>query len=254
MNYENILFSIQESTAVIKMNRPKFKNALNTKMVEDLDDAIVRVSSDPEVRVVVLGGDENFAPGADIKEMIEMGPEEARGFAFYKTFGKIERLMKPTIAAMSGYALGGGLEMALACDFRIAGPDAKLGLPEIGLGIIPGAGGTQRLPRLIGSSRAKEMIFLGSIIDANMALQYGLINRIAENPFEAALEMAKKLSLKPPLALKAAKQSIDMASKVDLQSGIEFEEMAWSSLYATQDQKEGMMAFAEKRKPTFTGK
>jgi len=145
------------------------------------------------------------------------------------------------------------LELALVCDLRIAAPDAKLGLPEINLGIIPGAGGTQRLPRLIGASRAKELVFQGEIIDANKALQYGLINEIADNPMEAALKLAEKIAVKAPLALKAVKQCIAMTAKTDIRAGLEYEEVAWSRLYATKDQKEGMRSFAEKRKPIFVG-
>jgi enoyl-CoA hydratase/carnithine racemase len=253
MKFENILLSVNNETAVLTFNRPQSLNALNKQVIEELDEVIRAIAADPKIRAVVIGSDKHFAAGADIKEMIEMNPEQARGFAFTRTFEKIENLIKPTIAAISGYALGGGLELALVCDIRIASPDAKLGFPEINLGIIPGAGGTQRLPRLIGASRAKELIFQGVIIDSNKALQYGLINEIAENPLEAAMKMAKKLTLKPPLAIKAAKQCIQMTSKVDIRSGIEFEELAWSSLYATKDQKEGMRAFVEKRKPDFIG-
>jgi enoyl-CoA hydratase len=253
MNFETIQFSVNGKIALLKINRLQAKNALNAQVIRELDTAVESVSADTSIRVLVIGSEEHFAAGADIKEMIEMNPEQARGFAFTRTFEKIENLMKPTIAAISGYALGGGLELALVCDLRIASPDAKLGFPEINLGIIPGAGGTQRLPRLIGASRAKELIFQGNIIDSNKALQYGLINEIAENPLEAAMRLAEKLTLKPPLAIKAAKQCIQMTSKVDIRSGIEFEEVAWSSLYATKDQKEGMRAFVEKRKPDFIG-
>lgn len=253
MKFENILLSVNNKVAVIMLNRPKALNALNRKVVEELDAAIETIVADPKIRVVVFGSEKHFAAGADIKDMIEMNPEQARAFVFNATFNKIENLMKPTIAAISGYALGAGLELALVCDMRIASPDAKLGVPEINLGIIPGAGGTQRLPRLIGASRAKELIFQGTIIDSNKALQYGLINEIAENPLEAAIKLAEKLTLKPPLAIKAAKQCVQMTSKIDIRSGVEFEEIAWSRLYATKDQKEGMRSFSEKRKPEFTG-
>ncbi len=253
MDFENIHLSIIDKVALLKLNRPNAMNALNSKLIEELDHAIEAISADPAIRALVISGEGNFAAGADIKEMIEMNPEEAKGFAFTKTFAKIENLMIPTIAAISGFALGGGLELALVCDMRIAGTDAKLGLPEINLGIIPGAGGTQRLPRLIGISRAKELIFKGAIIDSSRALQYGLINEIVENPLERALKLAEKLALKPPIAMKTAKKCIAMTSMIDLQSGIEFEGIAWSSLYATGDQKEGMRAFAEKRAPKFTG-
>lgn len=253
MDFENIHLSLIDKVAVLKVQRPKAMNALNSKVMAELEQAIEAISADPAIRALILNGEGHFAAGADIKEMMEMNPEEAKAFGFSKKFAKIESLPKPTIAAISGYALGAGLELALCCDIRIAGPDAKLGLPEINLGIIPGAGGTQRLPRLIGVSRAKELIFQGAIIDSNKALQYGLINQIAEDPLEAALKLAEKLTLKPPIAIKMAKQCIDMTSEIDLQAGIEFEAIAWSSLYATKDQKEGMRAFAEKRTAEFKG-
>lgn len=253
MKFESIIFSVKDKTAILNINRPKALNALNSKVIEELDAAIQLIAVDPKIRAVVIGSDNNFAAGADIKEMIEMNPEQARAFGFTPTFNKLENLMKPTIAAISGYALGGGLELALICDLRIASPDAKMGLPEINLGIIPGAGGTQRLPRLIGASRAKELIFQGTIIDANKALQYGLINEIADNPMEAAMKLAEKIASKAPLAISAAKQCIQMTSKTDIRSGLEFEEITWSRLYATKDQKEGMRSFSEKRKPKFTG-
>jgi enoyl-CoA hydratase/carnithine racemase len=253
VKFENIKMSVNNHTAVITLNRPAALNALNRELVDELEETIKVVSTDPKILAVVFGSDKHFAAGADIKAMMEMTPEQAREFSFGGTFQKIENLMKPTIAAISGYALGGGLELALVCDIRIAGPDAKMGVPEINLGIIPGAGGTQRLPRLIGPSRAAELIFQGVIIDSNKALQYGLINEIAEDPMDAAIKLAEKLSLKAPLAIKAAKQCIQMTSKTDVRSGVEFEEVAWSSLYATKDQKEGMKAFVEKRKPIFLG-
>ena len=253
MDFKNIVFSIQDKTAVIGIDRPKAYNALNKQVIDELDSAIEAVSADPAIRALILRSEKHFAAGADIKAMIEMNPEAARGFSFGKTFSKIENLGVPTIAAISGYALGGGLELALLCDFRIAGPDAKLGLPEIKLGIFPGAGGTQRLPRLIGISRAKELIFQGTMIDAEKALQYGLIGEIAEDPMAAALSLAGDLASRAPIALKLAKKCINSAFNMDLQSGLEWEKMSWSSLYATSDQKEGMRAFAEKREPKFRG-
>jgi len=254
MDFKNIQFSVSGKAAFLKINRPKALNALNTDVVKELDEAIEHIAADAAISAVVIAADKHFAAGADIKEMIEMNPQQAKGFAFNPTFAKIENLLKPTVAAISGYALGGGLELALVCDLRIASPDAKFGFPEINLGIIPGAGGTQRLPRLIGASRAKELIYQGIIIDAAKALQYGLVNEIAEDPLEMATKLAEKLALKAPLAVQAAKQCIQMTSRIDLSSGIEYEEVIWSRLYATEDQKEGMRAFAEKRKPVFKGR
>lgn len=253
MDFETIEFTVNGKVAHIRFNRPAAKNALNSTLIQELDAAVEFVSANSSIRVLVIGSEGNFAAGADIKEMMDMGPEEARGFCFNKTYGKIERLSIPTIAAMTGYALGGGLELALVCDIRISSPDAVVGLPEINLGIFPGAGGTQRLPRLIGVSRAKEMIFQGRLVKAEQALQYGLINEIAENPIETALKLADKLSNAPPVAIKFAKQCLNAVFTMDLKSGMALEELAWSGLYATKDQKEGMKAFAEKRKPNFIG-
>jgi enoyl-CoA hydratase len=253
MNFETIRFSVNGKIALLKINRPQAKNALNAQVIRELDTAVESVSADTSIRVLVIDSEENFAAGADIKEMMDMGPEEARRFCFHRTYAKIENLPIPTIAAMSGYALGGGLELALVCDIRIASPNAVVGLPEINLGIFPGAGGTQRLPRLIGVSRAKEMIFQGKLVKADQALHYGLINEIADNPIETALKLADKLSNAPPVAIKFVKQCLNAVFTMDLQSGIALEELAWSGLYATKDQKEGMRAFVEKRKPNFTG-
>ncbi len=253
MNFETIQFSVNGKVALLKLNRPEVKNVLNSQVIRELDTAAESLSADTSIRVLVIGGEENFAAGADIKEMMDIGPEEARRFCFLGTYAKIENLPIPTIAAMSGYALGGGLELALVCDIRIASPNAVVGFPEINLGIFPGAGGTQRLPRLIGVSRAKEMIFQGKLVKADQALHYGLINEIADNPIERALELADKFSNAPPIAIKFAKQCINAVFTMDLQSGLALEKLAWSGLYATKDQIEGMRAFAEKRKPNFTG-
>jgi enoyl-CoA hydratase len=236
------------------LNRPGAMNALNALLVKELDEAIEIVAADSAIRAAIISGDKNFAAGADIKDMVELNPEQAKTFVFNKTFSKIENLSIPTIAAISGYALGGGLELAMVCDLRIAGPDAKLGLPEINLGIFPGAGGTQRLPRLVGVSRAKELIFQGVILDAEKAHQYGLVNEISENPLERALKLAEKLAAKAPIALKLAKKAISLSPDVSLSSGLELETLAWGSLFATEDQREGMKAFIEKRKATFKGK
>ena len=253
MNFENIKVSVTGRTAVLMMNRPQAMNALNRKLIDEMDAAVDDIAGNREIRALVISGEKHFAAGADISAMIEMDPEGAKAFAFNTTYLKIENLDIPTIAAIPGFALGGGLELALSCDIRIASPDAKLGFPEINIGIFPGAGGTQRLPRLIGAARAKEMIFYGSPIDSQRALQYGLVNEISDNPLEAALKIADKLSLKPRVALKLAKQCINFTMKSTLPAGIEMEAASWASLFATFDQKEGMRAFMEKRKPQFKG-
>jgi enoyl-CoA hydratase len=253
MSFEFIDVKVEEGIAVVSLNRPKALNALNKGMVLELDRVFDEMAVDPLVKAVVITGEKNFAAGADISNMLTLSPEEAKEFSFRHTFNKIEDLPKPVIAAISGFALGGGLELALACDIRIAAPDAKLGFPEINLGIFPGAGGTQRLPRLIGPLWAKQMMYTGDIIPAGKAAEYGLVD-LAENPLEEALKLAGKLAAKAPVALKLVKQCINLAADVDQKKGVEFEAVAWASTFATEDQREGMKAFTEKRKAVFKGK
>lgn len=254
MDYKFIKINTEDGIAVVNLNRPKELNSLNKDMVLELDRAFSEIAADNHIKAVVISGDKNFAAGADIPNMLTLSPEEANEFSFRHTFNKIEALPKPVIAAISGFALGGGMELALVCDLRIASPGAKLGFPEINLGIFPGAGGTQRLPRLIGLGRAKEMIYTGSAIDAARALEYGLINIIAEDPVAEAMKIAGKLALKAPIALRLAKQCVDLAFDLDHKTGIEFEAVAWGNLFATEDQREGMQAFIEKRKAVFKGR
>jgi enoyl-CoA hydratase/carnithine racemase len=254
---KNLTFEKEDGIGVIRLNRPEALNALNRQTVDELDTLIERIKEDPEVRVLIFGSGDNFAAGGDIKEMINCNVEEARAFSFNKTFQKIYRLSIPTIAAINGYALGGGLELALACDFRVAAPNAKMGLPEINLGIMPGAGGTTRVPRLIGMAKAKELIFLGEIIDAFRAEQIGLVDKVTAqgDSMATAMEWAKKLSAKAPVALRTAKESIqDGASEPLLEDSLKLEEEHWANLFSTEDQKEGMKAFLEKRRPNYQGK
>ena len=254
MSYQFIEIKRENRVAVIYLNRPREMNALNKAMVEELDRAFNEMAVDDDIKAVVLTGEKNFAAGADITGMLTLTPDEARGFSFSRSFNNIEAFPKPVIAAIYGFAMGGGLELALTCDIRVAAPGAKLGFPEINLGIFPGAGGTQRLPRLIGQGRAKEMIYGGNAIDAGKALEYGLINMLAEDPLEEALKIAGRLAAKAPIALKLAKQCIGLAFDLDQNKGIEFEAAAWASTFATEDQREGMRAFVEKRRPLFKGK
>ena len=257
MTFEHIVLEINEHVATLTLNRPKVLNALNRKMVDEIDQAADIIAGNNDIRVVVLtGAGQHFAAGADVNDMADMVPEEARNFAFISTFNKIENLPQPVIAAVKGYALGAGFEIALAADIRLAGDSARFGLPEIYLGIMPGAGGTQRLPRLIGSAQAKELIFLGHNIDASAALELGLINRVVDDEklLDETLKMAEKISNKPPLALRMAKRTVNIGINLDIKSGTELEAIAWSDLFATQDQKEGMKAFLDKRKPQFTGR
>ncbi len=256
MNYKHILFGAGKGTAHITLNRPSVLNALNREMVDEILDAIRDIAGNETIRVLVISGTgNNFAAGADVASMVDLSPAEVPGFAYNDAFNTLEDLPVPTIAAIAGFALGGGLELALACDFRICSKDAKLGSPEIKLGIFPGAGGTQRLPKLIGPSRAMEMIFLGRSIDADTALGYGLCDRVVEgDPVEEALAMADQLAKQAPAALRIAKRVINYGLGRDVKSGVAFEEKGFAELFATADQKEGMKAFLEKRKPVFTGK
>lgn len=253
MPYDFISLDKLEKTGIIRLQRPAALNALNHQMIKELEQAFMEWEADENVRVVIITGEKNFAAGADINDMLDFDPEQARAFSFHQCFAQIEAFPKPVLAAISGFALGGGLELALACDWRIADKTARLGLPEINLGIFPGAGGTLRLPRLIGAARAKEMIFSGRAINVQQALEYGLINELADDALAEAIQTAEMLASKPPIALKLAKQCINQAFDIDGMKANHFELIAWASCFATRDQKEGMKAFIEKRKPEFTG-
>ena len=254
MTEKNVLLEIEKEIAVITINRPKALNALNYDMITDLEQILVGLEKDDTVRVVIITGEKHFAAGADISGMAEFSPDEVRAYSFRHCFNRIENFPKPVIAVISGFALGGGLELALACDLRIGDKTAKLGLPEINLGLLPGAGGTIRLPRLIGAARAKELIYSGAPVDAEVALQYGLLNKIADDPLAEAKKMARMLASKPPVSLKMAKQCVNMAFDVEGVKAIEFESVTFAYCFATEDRREGVKAFAEKRAPKFTGK
>jgi enoyl-CoA hydratase len=254
MSYQYISVRTENNVSVINLNRPKSLNALNSELVAELDGAFCDTAADARVKTLIITGEKNFAAGADIGNMVELSPEEARVFSFSGVFDRIAACPKPIVAAIEGFALGGGMELALCCDFRIAAPGAKMGFPEINLGIFPGAGGTQRLPRLIGAAKAKKLIFTGAMIRGEEALACGLVDALAENPLEEALKLAEELAGKAPVALKLAKQCIDAAHDVDGKTGVAFEASNWARIFATSDQKEGMRAFIEKRKPEFSGK
>ena len=250
---DSILFEKKENIVVLKIDRPERRNALSRAVVEAIDSELNLIKKDRDIRVLIISGEKNFAAGADIEEMAELTPKEANVFSFSRTFLKLENLEIPTIAAISGYALGGGLELALACDLRIASEDAKIGLPEINLGIMPGAGGTVRLTRLIGEAKAKELIFLGESLTASEAYQFGIINRIVKNEelMTEAFKLAEKLSEKSTNALRYAKKSIMNKDKHSSKEAIINESEIWSDLFSSSDQKEGMRAFLEKRKPIY---
>lgn len=251
-----VLLEKTGNIAILKINRPKAYNALSRQIVDQIDGKIEQLKKEKNIRVLIVTGDNNFAAGADIVDMVEKTPEEAKAFTFTEVFSKLEDLEIPTIAAICGYALGGGLELALACDLRIASDDAQVGLPEINLGIMPGAGGTVRLPRLVGEAKAKELIYFGDRLTAHEAYQYGLVNKVVkkEELMKEAFKMAEKLSEKAPIALRAAKEAIGFKNKITGIEAMQREIEIWSGLFSSHDQKEGMRAFLAKRKPQYLGK
>jgi enoyl-CoA hydratase/carnithine racemase len=250
---------VADGIGTIRLDRPPV-NAMNDQLTSELADA-AGAAADAGIRAVILyGGEKAFAAGADIGNMAEAGYAEMalRSGRLQAAMGLIAGLGKPVIAAITGYALGGGLELALAADFRVAGENARLGQPEILLGVIPGAGGTQRLPRLIGPSRAKDLIFTGRTVRAAEAHAIGLVDLVAPDAsvYEAAVSMAQRYAAGPALALRAAKQAIDFGLEVDLATGLELERVQFAALFGTQDQRAGMRSFLEQGpgKATFTGR
>ncbi len=256
---EFLSVDVDSGIATIRLDRPPM-NALNLQVQGEFIDASRAVSVDPTVAaVIVYGGEKVFAAGADIKQMATMtyGDMVTASAGLQDFTRALAAIPKPTVAAITGYALGGGCEVALACDFRIAADNATLGQPEIGLGIIPGAGGTQRLARLVGSARAKELIFTGRFVKAAEALAIGLVDELApaDQVYAVARERMSRFVGGPALAIKAAKEAIDKGLDVDLQTGLEIERMAFSALFATDDRLAGMTSFVENGpgKATFTG-
>jgi enoyl-CoA hydratase len=249
-----------DGVAVVTINRPDALNALNREELTALRDALSGLAEERDVRAVVLtgAGDRAFAAGADIKEMLDMGPEEARvwGALGHECSRLLESMPKPTVAAVNGFALGGGCELALACDLRYASSNARLGQPEISIGVIPGWGGTQRLARVAGLGFAKELILTGRMVDADEALRRGLVQAVFEpgELMERTLELACSLASRSPLALAAAKASVNRALQGELEEDLAAEAEAFGALFGTEDQKEGMRAFVEKREPRFTGR
>jgi len=260
MEYETLLCEKDAGIATIIINRPKALNALNRKVFEELHSLLQGIERDDDVKVVIVTGqgDKAFIAGTDIREMENLSCNEARNFAekARKAIDKIEALKKPVIAAINGFALGGGCELAMACDLRVASEKAKMGQPEINLGVIPGSGGTQRLTRLIGLGKAKELLFLGKVIDAKTAYSYGLVNEVT--PHELLIAETRKIALeisrKSSLAIGIMKSVINTGINIDLASALDYEIECFSRCFATEDQKEGFKAFIEKREPVFMGK
>jgi enoyl-CoA hydratase/carnithine racemase len=246
---EFVRVEVAAGIATIRLDRPKM-NALNAQVQHEIADAAAQVSADSAVRAVILyGGEQVFAAGADIKEMASLSYSEMaeRSAALQASFSAVADIPKPVVAAVTGYALGGGLELALCADFRVLGEGAKIGQPEILLGIIPGAGGTQRLPRLIGPARAKDLIFSGRAVTADEALAIGLADKVVPDAdvYQAARDLVAQYTTGPTLALRAAKQAVDRGLEVDLRTGLEIERANFAALFATEDQKSGMRSFLE---------
>jgi enoyl-CoA hydratase len=256
MDYSNLSLKKNGNVAILAINRPNALNALNTELLLELDAALDSLREDSEVFVIIVTGEgKAFVAGADISEMKDKTPEEARAFGMLgsKVFRKIELLEKPVIAAVNGYALGGGCELALSCDIILAGEKAKFGQPEVGLGIIPGFAGTQRLPRIVGIKKAKELIFTSGMIGAEEAEKIGLTNRIVpqDELMDTALEMAKNIASKGQIAVRYAKAAINRGIETDMDTGNAIETDLFALCFANDDQEEGMTAFLEKRKAEF---
>lgn len=259
MSYENILYQVEEGIATITFNRPKALNALNIALLKELECALCGIEEDEDIRVLVLtgAGEKSFVAGADITEINTLTPLQAKHFSTvgHRIIGRLQQLPIPVIAAVNGFALGGGSEMALACDFIYASEKALFGLPEINLGVIPGFGGTQRLTRLVGKNMAKEMIFTGKMLSGAEAKALGIVNQVfaPEALMDGALKTATLIASKGKVSMKLAKQLINAGSEVDLPAAIQMEIDAFAVCVASEDAKEGTSAFLEKRKAEFKG-
>lgn len=258
--YEVIEFSLEDGVARIELNRPERLNAINRQLLRELTTVLATLRASDEVRtVVVQGRGRAFSAGADISELVDFSGAPA--FLQFieeiqRTFDDLESFACPTIAALNGFAFGGGCELSLACDFRIMAEDAEIGVPEIKIGVLPGAGGTQRLPRLLPPAVAKRMVLFGEPLSAQDALRFGLVNEVVPRDEVAAtaLSWARRLAELPPHALRTGKLLANLARNVDVKSGVEAERQAVAFLFGTEDRKEGMQAFLEKRQPRFSGR
>ena len=254
MTYANVIVETHGAVGLIRLNRPQALNALSAALMEDLDAALEAFEADPAVGAIVLTGSEKaFAAGADIKEMQDKTFADAFLGDFVSKWERLTRVRKPVVAAVAGFALGGGCEIAMMCDFILAADNAKFGQPEIKLGVIPGAGGTQRLTRAVGKAKAMEMILTGRMMDAAEAERAGLVSRVvpAASLIEEALKVAASIAALSRPAVYAAKEAVNRAYETTLAEGVKFERRIFHSLFATEDQKEGMRAFAEKREAKF---
>lgn len=258
MTFQHILIEKEDGVGLIIINRPQVRNALDLSTLKELEQALEEWRYDDEVRVIIFtgAGDKSFAAGADIAQLQKRTMTEALMPNMTATYRKIEEYEKPTIAAINGFALGGGLELALACDIRLASDQAKMGLPELNLAIIPGAGGTQRLCRIIGKGRAMELILTGAIIHAEKAERIGLISKAvaADELLTEAKSYAQKIAAKGPLAVRLAKAVVNQGADIDMGTALFLEKLAQTVLMGTEDKQEGTQAFLEKRTPQFSGK
>jgi enoyl-CoA hydratase len=257
LSYQNILITKEGPIGIAQLNRPKVLNALNSETMIELVKAFEELDKDQSINVIILTGGPNvFAAGADLKEMAQATPVDLVLGRRFELWDRIRKISKPIIAAVSGYCLGGGNELVMSCDIIIASETATFGQPEVNVGIMPGAGGTQRLTRAVGKYRSMEMILTGRSISADEAFRIGLVNKIVpvESLMDEAKKIAREITSKPPISVRAAKEAIVRAQDTTLEVGLEFERRAFYLLFATEDGKEGMKAFLEKRKPVFKGK
>ena len=257
---ENILFEYpyrnNEHIALVQLNRPKVLNALSTDLMNELVECLLELDQNPDVRVIILTGNERaFAAGADIAQMATASPIDQIIDNRFRTWEMFRLITKPIIAAVNGFALGGGCELAMACDLIIAGDDAKFSQPEIKIGTIPGAGGTQRLTRAIGKSKAMMMVLTGDMIDATTALDWGLVAKVVPAPalLQETFELAKTISNRAPVAVRLAKEAVNKSFEMTLKDGMDFERRNFYLTFSSLDQKEGMKAFMEKRSPNYQG-
>ena len=256
-SYENILLAVDGPVATVTLNRPQALNALNAPLLSELVDALTKLDADEAVRCIVITGNERaFAAGADIKEMADASSVDMLRRNALARYDAVRKIAKPIIAAVSGWALGGGCELAMACDMIVASETARFGQPEINIGIMPGAGGTQRLTRALGKARAMELILTGDYLSAQEAHARGLVNRIAppELYLEEAQKLARRIAAQPPVAVRLAKDAVLKAQDLSIEEGLDYERRLFYLLFATEDQKEGMAAFVEKRPPQWKGR
>ncbi len=252
-----ILSEVDGHVGIVRLNRPDVLNALNLELMKKLVAQLEAYDNDPNIHAILLSGSERvFAAGADITDMADASTFDMYNRNQFARWERIKKISKPIVAAISGYALGGGCELAMHCDIIIASETAKFGQPEINIGVMPGAGGTQRLTRAVGKAVAMDVVLSGRFLSAREALSAGLVSRVVpkENFYDEALRIAQELAKKPPLALRLAKESVLKAHEMSLSDGLEYERKLFYMLFATEDQKEGMKAFIEKRRPEFKGK